>query len=84
MAHIATCEEFVSIPLAELLLLWRLIVPWRGSWKMVGCLLLLRRPNNPSSCLLLKSSTLTIGDNQNLWGGAEGPDIGALRFFYAR
>jgi hypothetical protein len=29
MAHIATCEAFVSIPLAELLL--GLIVPWGKS-----------------------------------------------------
>jgi hypothetical protein len=66
MAHIATREAFVSIPLAEvlLLLLLRLIVPWGGSWKTVGCLLLLLRlPDNPSSCLLLKSSAMTVGDN---------------------
>jgi hypothetical protein len=65
MAHIATREAFVSIPLAELLLLLlqRLIVPWGGSWKTVGCLRLLRWPDNPSSCLLLKSSALTVGDN---------------------
>jgi hypothetical protein len=65
MAHIATCEALVSISLAELLLLLLLglIVPWGGSWKMVGCLLLLRRPDNPSSCLLLKSSALIVGDN---------------------
>jgi hypothetical protein len=61
MAHIATCEALVSISLVELLL--GLIVPWGGSWKMVGCLLLLRRPDNPSSCLLLKSSALIVGDN---------------------
>jgi hypothetical protein len=64
MAHISTCEAFASIPLAELLLLLqRLIVPWGGSWKMVGHLRLLRPPDNPSSCLLLKSSALTFGDN---------------------
>jgi hypothetical protein len=63
MAHIATCEAFVSISLAELLLLLRLIVPWGGSWKTVGCLLLLRWPDNPSSCLLLKSSAVIAGDN---------------------
>jgi hypothetical protein len=64
MAHIATCEAFVSIPLAELLLLMLgLIVPWGGSWKTVGCLLLLRWPDNPSSCLLLKSSALIVRDN---------------------
>jgi hypothetical protein len=44
-------------------LLLGLIVPWGGSWKTVGCLLLLRRPDNPSSCLLLKSSALIVGDN---------------------
>jgi hypothetical protein len=66
MAHIATCEALVSISLAELLLLLLLlglIVPWDGSWKMVGCLLLLRWPDNPSSCLLLKSSALIVADN---------------------
>jgi hypothetical protein len=64
MALIATCEAFVSISLAELLLLLLgLIVPCGGSWKTVGCLMLLRRPDNPSSCLLLKSSALIVGDN---------------------
>jgi hypothetical protein len=64
MAHIAT-RAFVPISLAELLLLQllRLIVPRGGSWKAVGCLLLLRWPDNPSSCLLLKSSALIVGDN---------------------
>jgi hypothetical protein len=54
MAHIATREALVSIPLAELLLLLllRLIVPWGWSGETVGCLLLLRWPDNPSSCLL--------------------------------
>jgi hypothetical protein len=69
MAHIATCEAFFSIPLAELLLLLlRLIVSWGESWKTIGCLLLLRWPDNPSSCLLLKSSTLTVGDNPESLG----------------
>jgi hypothetical protein len=62
VAYITTCEAFVSIPLAELLLL-RLIVPWSESGKMVGCLLLLRWSDDPSSCLLLESSALTVGDN---------------------
>jgi hypothetical protein len=84
MAHIATCEAFVTISLVELLLLLGLIVPWGGSWKTVGYLLLLRRPDNPSSCLLLKSYALIIGDNQEPLGGAKGPDIGALLFFSAR
>jgi hypothetical protein len=85
MAHIATREAFVSIPMAELLLfLMRLIVPWGGSWKTVGCLLLLRRHDNPSSCLLLKSSALTVGDNLESLGGAEGPNIGVFLFFSAR
>ena len=86
MAHIATCEALVSISLAELLLLLLLglIVPWGGSWKAVGCLLLLRWPDHPSSCLLLKSSALIIGDNFEPLGGAEGPDIGAFLFFSAR
>jgi hypothetical protein len=54
MSHIATREALVSIPLEELLLLLllRLIVPWGWSREMVGCLLLLRWPDNPSSCLL--------------------------------
>jgi hypothetical protein len=60
VAHIATREALVSIPLAELLL----IVPWSGSEETVGCLLLpLRSPDNPSSCLLLESSALIVGDN---------------------
>jgi hypothetical protein len=42
VAHIATSEALVPIALAELLLL-RLIVPWGGSWKAVGCWLLLLR-----------------------------------------
>ena len=64
VAHIATSETFVPIALAELLLLLlRLIGPWGGSWKTVGCLLLLRWPDNPSSYLLLKSSALIVGNN---------------------
>jgi hypothetical protein len=31
VAHIATSEALVPIALAELLLLWMLIVPWSGS-----------------------------------------------------
>jgi hypothetical protein len=71
MTHIATSEAPVSISLAELLLLFGLIVPWGGSWKAVGCLLLLRWPDHPSSCLLLKSSALIVGDNPELleWSG---------------
>jgi hypothetical protein len=57
VAHIATREALVSIPLAKLLLLLlRLIVSWGGSWKTVGCWLLLRWLDNPSFCLLLESS----------------------------
>jgi hypothetical protein len=64
MAYIATREALVSIPLAELLLLLlRLIAPWSESGEMVGCLLLLRQPDDPSSCLLPESSALTVGDN---------------------
>ena len=67
MAHIATSEALVPIALAELLLLlWRLIVPWGGSWKTVGCrllLLLLRWPDHPSACLLLKSPALIVRNN---------------------
>jgi hypothetical protein len=51
---------------------------------MVGCLRLLRWPDNPSSCVLLKSSALTVGDNPEPLGGAEGPDIGAFLFFSGR
>jgi hypothetical protein len=63
MAYIATREALVSIPLAELLLLLRLTVPWCESGETVGCLLLLWRPNDPSSGLLLESPALTVGDN---------------------
>jgi hypothetical protein len=65
MACITTREAFVSIPLAELLLLLlRLIVPWSWSGEMVGCLLLLLwRPDDPSSCLLLESPALIVGYN---------------------
>jgi hypothetical protein len=80
VAHNSTREALVSIPLAKLLLL-RLIVPWSGSGEMVGCSLLpLRQPDNPSSCLLLESFALTVGDNPESLGGAEGPDIGAFLF----
>jgi hypothetical protein len=65
VAHIATSETLVPIALAELLLLRRLIVPWGGSWKAVGCrlLLLLRWPDHPSTCLLLKSPALIVRNN---------------------
>jgi hypothetical protein len=84
MAHIATSEALVPISLAELLLLLRLIVPWSGSWKAVGCLLLLRWPDHPCACLLLKSSALVVGNNPEPLGGAEGPAIGAFLFFSVR
>jgi hypothetical protein len=72
VAHIAALEALVSILLAELLLLL-LIVPWSESGEMVGCLLLLLRwPDNPSSCLLLESSTLTVGDNPEYLGWSRG------------
>jgi hypothetical protein len=65
VACVATREAFVSIPLAELLLLLSmgLIIPWSGSGETVGCLLLLRRPDDPSPCLLLGSPALIVGDN---------------------
>jgi hypothetical protein len=64
VTHIATSEALVPITLAELLLLQRLIVPWSRGWKMSGCwLLLLRWPDHPSACLLLKSSALIVGNN---------------------
>jgi hypothetical protein len=72
VAHIAALEALVSILLAELLLLL-LIVPWSESREMVGCLLLLLRwPDNPSSCVLLESSTLTVGDNPEYLGWSRG------------
>jgi hypothetical protein len=65
VAHIAASKALVPIALAELLmLLRRLIVPWSGSWKAVGCrLLLLRWPDHPSACLLLKSPALIVRNN---------------------
>jgi hypothetical protein len=64
VAHIATSKALVPIALAELLLLRRLIVPWSGSWKTSGCwLLLLRWPDHPSACLLLKSPALIVRNN---------------------
>jgi hypothetical protein len=64
VAHIATSKALVPIALVELLLLRRLIVPWSGSWKMSGCrLLLLRWPDHPSTCLLLKSPALVVRNN---------------------
>jgi hypothetical protein len=64
VAHIATSETLVPIALAELLLLQRLIVPWSGSWKAVGCrLLLLRWPDHPSACLLLETPALIVRNN---------------------
>jgi hypothetical protein len=65
VTHIATSEALVPIALAELLLLLRLVVPWSGSWKAVGCqlLLLLRWPDHPSACLLLKTLALIVRNN---------------------
>jgi hypothetical protein len=64
VAHIATSETLVPIALAELLLLRRLIVPWSGSWKAIGCrLLLLRWPDHPSACLLLETPALIARNN---------------------
>jgi hypothetical protein len=64
VAHISTSKALVPIALAELLLLRRLIVPWSGSWKTGGCrLLLLRWPDHPSACLLLKSPALIVRIN---------------------
>jgi hypothetical protein len=63
MACTTTREAFVSIPLAELLLLLRFIIPCSGSEETVGCLLLLWRPDDPSSYLLLESPALIVGDN---------------------
>jgi hypothetical protein len=63
VAHIATSEALVLVALAELLLR-RLIVPWSGGWETSGCwLLLLRWPDHPSACLLLKSPALIVGNN---------------------
>jgi hypothetical protein len=64
VAHIATSEALVPIAMAELLLLRRLIFPWSGSWKTSGFrLLLLRWPDHPSACLLLKSPALIVRNN---------------------
>jgi hypothetical protein len=66
VAHIATSEALVPIALVELLLLRRLIVPQSGSWETSGCrllLLLLRWPDHPSACLLLKSPALIVRNN---------------------
>jgi hypothetical protein len=70
VAHIATSETLVPNALVELLLLLRLIVPWGGSWKAVGCrlLLLLRWPDHPYACLLLKSPALIVRNNPELLG----------------
>jgi hypothetical protein len=84
VACIATREAFVSVPLAELLLLLRLIVPWSGNRETVGCLLLLWRPDDPSPYLMLESRALIVGDNPEPLGGAEVVDIGAFLFFSAR
>jgi hypothetical protein len=63
VAHIATSEALVPITMAELLLR-RLVVPWSESWKMSGFrLLLLRWPDHPSACLLLKSPALVVRNN---------------------
>jgi hypothetical protein len=63
VAHIATSEALVLISLAELMLR-RLIVPWSEGWKTGGCrLLLLRWPDHPSACLLLKSPPLIVRNN---------------------
>jgi hypothetical protein len=50
VAHIATSEALVPIALAEMLLL-------------LGCLLLLRWPDHPSACLLLKTPALIVRNN---------------------
>jgi hypothetical protein len=64
VAHIATSETLVPIALAKLLLLRRLIVPWSGSWKAVGCrLLLLMWPDHPSACLMLETPALIVRNN---------------------
>jgi hypothetical protein len=66
VAHIATSEALVPIALAELLL-WRLVVPWSESWKTSGCqLLLLRWPDHPSACLLLKTSLIVRNNPEPL------------------
>jgi hypothetical protein len=64
VARIATSEALVPVALAELLLR-RLIVPWSWSWETNGCrlLLLLRWPDHPSACLLLKTPALILRNN---------------------
>jgi hypothetical protein len=64
VAHIATSKALVPIALVELLLLRRLIVSWSGSLKTSGCrLLVLRWPDHPSACQLLKSPALIVTNN---------------------
>jgi hypothetical protein len=63
---VATCEAFVPVSLSELLLLLLsqgLIIPGSGNRETTRCLLLLRRPDDPSPCLLLGSPALIVGDN---------------------
>jgi hypothetical protein len=80
VAHIATSEALVPISLAELLLR-RLIIPWSGSWKTVGCwLLLLRWPDHPSACLLLKSPALIVRNNPEPLGLSRGCCFWCLSF----
>jgi hypothetical protein len=47
-------------------------------------MLLLWRPDDPSSCLLLESPALIAGDNPKPLGGAEVVDIGAFLYFSAQ
>ena len=65
MSGVTTGEAFVVIALAELLLLQLLliVVPLSCGLRAVGCLLLLLRPNHPTSWLLLRSPVLSVRYN---------------------
>jgi hypothetical protein len=75
VACVATRKAFVPVPLSKLLLLLSLglIIFWSEGGETVGCLLLLRRPNDPSPYLLLGSPALIIGDNPESLRWGQGP-----------
>jgi hypothetical protein len=62
VASVATSEASVPIVLAIRLLRILIVVPWIWGLRAIGCLLL-RWPDHPMSLLLLRASTLIIGDN---------------------
>jgi hypothetical protein len=62
MSGAATSETPVVITLT-VLLLWLVVVPLNWGLRAVGCLLLLLWSDHPSSLLLLRSPTLSVGHN---------------------